>query len=82
MNFYTKTCQNEKSVIAKKGGRFEKDLLAMLGIPTVNGCAKAVSIIKMMMWLETCVLILVLDACEHCPNVEVEAFGLWLEKQL
>ena len=86
VNLYQKTIQNENSAIAYKDGRLEKDLLTSLGIPAVNlekfGCPKTASIIKTMVWLETCGHHLVPDAFEHCPKVEVEAYGLWLENQL
>ena len=82
VKLYQETMQNEKSIIAYKGGCFEKDLLASLGIPSVNlerfGCPKASSIIKTMVWLETCGQHLVPDAFKHCPKVEVEAYAQWL----
>ena len=82
VKLYQETMQNENSIIAYKGGCFKKDLLASHGIPSVNlerfGCPKASSIIKTMVWLETCSHYLVPDAFEHCPKVEVEAYTQWL----
>ena len=50
--------QNENSTMAYKGGHYEKDLLASLGIPSANlkefGCPKAEVLIEQMVWLETC----------------------------
>ena len=82
VKLYQETMQNENSLIAYKGGCFENDLLSSRGIPSVNperfGCLKAPSIIKTMVWLETCGHHLVPDAFEHCPKVEVEAYTQWL----
>ena len=75
VKLYQETMQNENFLIAYKGGCFEKDLLASRGIPSVNlerfGCPKASSIIKTMVWLETCGQHLDPDAFEHCPKEEV-----------
>ena len=83
IKLYQETMQNKNSIIAFKGGCFEKDLLASCGIPSVNlerfGCPKASLIIKTMVWLETCSQHLVPDTFEHCPMVEVEAYAQWLE---
>ena len=68
-----------------KGGHYEKDVLANLTIPGVNlenfGCPKAGELIPDLVWLESCGNHTVPDAFAHCPKVEVEAYGLWLEKQ-
>jgi hypothetical protein len=81
---YDNTCKN--SLIAYKGGNYEKNLLADLNIPSVNlecfGCPKAQKLFDQMIWLETCGKHLTVDAYQHCPKVEVEAYGLWLEEQL
>ena len=57
-DFYQRVEQNERSVIAYKGGHFEGDLLTSLGIPSLNlecfGCPKAGELIDQMIWLETC----------------------------
>ena len=75
--------QNERSTVAYKGGHYEKDLLASLGILSVNleefGCPKAEVLIKQMDWLETCGNHIVSEAYSHCPKVEVEAYAQWLE---
>ena len=77
--------QNERSVIAYKGGQYERDLLASLGIPSINlekfGCPKAGVLIRRMFWLETCGNHIVNDAYSHCRKVEVEAYAQWVEKQ-
>ena len=77
--------QNERSVIAYKGGQYERNLLASVGIPSINlekfGCPKAEVLIKRMFWLETCGNHIVNDAYLHCPKVEVEAYAQWMEKQ-
>ena len=78
--------KDTSSAIAYKGGRYERDLLMSLGIPSLNlecfGCPKLVDLIEDMVWVETCGRHLVSDACLHCPKVEVEAFGHWLESLL
>ena len=85
-DLYKNACKNRNSAVAYKGGNFEKDLFASLSILAVNletfGCPKATSIIRDMAWLETCGCHVVPEAYDHCPKVEVEAFGLWLEGQL
>ena len=85
-NLFKQVRKNSNSLIGYKGGHFEKHLLAFLSIPAVNmekfGCPKAASLIKEMIWLETCGHHVVAEAYEHCPKVEVEAYGLWLEDQL
>ena len=85
-NLFKQVRKNNNSLIGYKREHLEKDLLASLGIPSVNmeklGCPKAASLIKKMTWLETCGHHVVEEAYEHCPKVEVEAYGLWLEDQL
>ena len=48
-------CKSENSVVAYKGGHYEKDLLASLGIPAIDlegyGCPKAKDLMKTMVWL-------------------------------
>jgi hypothetical protein len=79
---YDNTRKN--SLIVYKGGSYEKNLLA--DIPSVNlecfGCPKAQKLFDQMIWLETCGKHLTVYAYQHCPKVEVEACGLWLEEQL
>jgi hypothetical protein len=76
----------KNSLVAYKGGNYEKNLLADLNIPSVNlecfSCPKAQKLFGQMIWLETCRKHLAVDAYQHCPKVEVEAYGLWLEQQL
>ena len=85
MDFYQTVKQSRNSVLAYKGGHYEKDLLASLTIPGVNlenfGCPKAGELMRDLVWLESCGNHIVPDAFAHCPKVEVEAYGLWLEKQ-
>ena len=73
--------QNENSTMAYKGGHYEKDLLASLGILSVNleefGCPKAEVMIEQMVWLETCGNHIVSEAYSHWPKVEVEAYAQW-----
>ena len=73
--------QNENSTMAYKGGHYEKDLLASLGIYKEFGCPKAEVLIEQMVWLETCGNHIVSEAYSHCPKVEVEAYAQWVEKQ-
>ena len=81
--FYCRVKRNERSIIAYKGGHFEKVLLASLAIPSVNlecfGCPKAGHLMCDLGWLETCGKHVVKDAYLHCPKVEVEAYGCWME---
>jgi hypothetical protein len=83
-NLYDNMRKN--SLIAYKGENYEKNLLADLNIPSVNlecfGCPQAQKLLDQMIWLETCRKHLTVDAYQHCPKVEVEAYGLWLEEQL
>ena len=84
MKFYCEVKRSGDSMLAYKGGHFEKDLLERLGVPSLNlerwGCPKASELMTSMIWLETCGSHLVKDAFMHCPKVEVEAYGQWLEK--
>ena len=84
--FYYRAKRNERSIIAYKGGHFERDLLAKLNIPALNlecfGCPKARELIDQMIWLETCGNHTTCNAYLHCPKIDVEAFGQWLESLL
>ena len=81
-NFYRKIKTDTNSAIAYKGGHYESDLLASLNIPSINlecfQCPKAEGLFDQLIWLETCGNHLVPGAYQHCPKVEVEAYGLWL----
>lgn len=85
-SFYSETRKNLSSTIAYKGGHYEKDLLADLNIPSVNlecfGCPKAEKLFDQLIWLETCGNHISFNAYQHCPKVEVEAYGLWMQKNL
>ena len=85
-DFYQAVKQNGNSVLAYKGGHYEKDLLASLTILGVNlenfGCPKAGELIHDLVWLESCGNHTVPDAFAHCPKVEVEAYGHWLERTM
>ena len=82
-NFYREIMVDTNSAIAYKGGNYERDLLASLNIPSINlecfQCPKAEGLFDQLVWLETCGNHLVSGAYQHCPKVEVEAYGLWLE---
>ena len=84
-NLYRETQVDSNSIIAYKGGHFEKDLLTSLQIPSVNlecfGCPKAEKLFDQLVWLETCGNHLEADAYQHCAKVEVEAFAMWLQQQ-
>ena len=71
------------ALVAYKGGHFEKDLLAQIGIRSVNlelfGCPKAEYLFDSLGWLETCGQHITQNAYHHCPKVEVEAFAMWLK---
>ena len=85
-DFYQIVKQNGNSVLGYKGGHYEQDLLASLGIPSINlenfGCPKAGELICDLVWLETCGNHTTPDAYAHCPKVEVEAYAQWLEKTM
>ena len=74
------------SVLAYKGGQCEKELLASLGIPSLNldnfNCPKAEVAMEQLAWLETCGRHTMPNAYTHCPKVEVEAFKHWLQNNL
>ena len=76
------TQTREDAIIAYKGGHFERDLLMELGIPSVNleqyGCPKAARLFVELGWLESCGNHEE-AGYEHCPKVETEAYGWWLE---
>ena len=82
--FYN-TRTREDAIIAYKGGNFERNLLKELGIPCVNleqyGCPKAAHLFAELGWLESCGNHKGMGYA-HCPKVEKEAYGWWLEKQL
>ena len=86
LEFYQRVRQNESSVIGYKGGHYERDLLAILGVPSVNlesfGCPKAEGLIERLVWLETCGNHTTADAYLHCPKVEVESFEHWMQDTL
>ena len=74
-----------KSVLAYKGGHYERDLLNRLNIPSVNleiyGCPKAERLFDELGWIETCGNhIPGRYQYKHCPKVEVEAYNCWLQK--
>ena len=85
-DFYRSVRQNTDSVIAYKVGCCERDLLARLGVSSVNlechGCLKAEALIDRLVWFETCGKHVTNDAYLHCPKVEVEAFEYWLQDRL
>lgn len=87
VNFYYQNRIDIMSKMAYKGGHYERDVLVRLGIPSVNlesyGCPKAEFLFKELGWLETCGNHLPAnDVHKHCPKVEVEAFGLWLNRNV
>ena len=85
IKFYHEAKQCENSTLAYKGGNFEKNLLIKLNIPHVNleifGCPKASQLFENLIWLETCGHHYGEHSYQHCPKVEVEAFGTWLEEK-
>ena len=86
LEFYEQNKVNDMSKLAYKGGHLERDLLAQLGVPGVNlehyGCPKANKLFNQLGWLETCGAHTSWTDYEHCSKVEVEAFGIWLNKNL
>ena len=84
-NFYNAWRLDEKSAIAYKGGIVEKKLLGRLNIPSINledlGCPKVSMLFDELKHKETCGHHLEQNAYQHCPKVEVEAFGQWLTSQ-
>ena len=56
-SFYDKVKRDARSVLAYKGGHYERDLVASLAIPAVNlenfGCPKAGELFDHLIWLET-----------------------------
>lgn len=68
--------------IANKGGYFEQDLLQRLIIRAINlenfACPKAKFLFDRLVWLETCGHRIGNHSHQHCPKIEVEAFGKWL----
>ena len=85
-NFYREIKVDTNSAIAYKGGHYERNLLASLNIPSINlecfQCPKAEGLFHQLVWLETCGHHLTNDAYWHCSKVEVEAFGVQLQRQL
>ena len=85
-DFYQSVKQGVNSVIGCKGGCYERDLLANLGVPSANlecfGCPKADRLIDRLIWLETCGKRTTDNAYLHCPKVEVEAYEHWLQDTL
>ncbi len=83
-DFYKRVKLNSLSSVAYKGGHFERDLLKKLQIPATNleslGCPKAEAVFDSLVWLETCGNHLGKQSYQHCPKVEVEAFGTWLSE--
>ena len=73
-SFYREVKRYESSIMACKGGHYERDLLASLAIPAVNlenfGCPKAGELFDELIWLEV---------NRHCPKVEFEAHARWIE---
>ena len=82
VNAYTEMRHDGRAFMAYKGGHYERDLLAKLGIPEVNlenfDCPKAEVVIKQLIWLETCGRHTVPDTYAHCPK----AFEHWLQNKL
>ena len=80
---YREMKQDESSLMAYNGGHYGSDLLANLDIPAVNlenfGCPKVEIIINHLVWLETCGRHTAPNAYAHCPKVEVEAMGQWIQ---
>jgi hypothetical protein len=69
------------------GGHYERDLLNRLNIPGVNleacGCPRAEVLFDQLGWLETCGKHLTtVEAYRHCPKLETEAFGYWLNQNV
>ena len=83
-NFYREIQIDSNSIIAFKGGHYERDLLASLRIPAVNlecfNCPKAEKLFDQLIWLETCGKHFESNAYQHCAKVEVEAFAMWLQQ--
>ena len=75
-----------RAIMAYKGGHYERDLLAKLGISALNlenfHCPKAKVLMNQLIWLETCGNHTVPDAYAHCAKLEVEAYAYWLEKTM
>ena len=80
--FYNSVKTSNLNTIAYKGGHFERDLLEHLQIPSIDlerlGCPKAEFLFDGLVWLETCGHHFETHSYQHCPKVEVEAFGKWL----
>ena len=89
-DFYLDARRASTSVIAYKGrdfeSHFERDVLTRLGIPAIDleqyRCPKAEKLMDDLGWLGPCRGHLKENAYKHCPKVEVEAYGCWLDKKL
>ena len=87
LDFYRRHRTDVACLLAYKGGCYERDLLDRLGVPGINleayGCPKAEALFDRLGWLETCGNHLIVEgAYRHCPKVETEAFGYWLNENL
>ena len=84
-DFYNKVKKSSDSTIAYKGGHYERDLLNLLKIPSVNfesfNCPKAEALLSALVWMDKCSNHTVSNAYHHCGKFEVEAFGCWLVSQ-
>ena len=84
-SFYNDVKTPHRDTLAYKGGHFEKDLLNALQIPSINleilGCPKACNLFDRLAWLETCGNHIGQHSYQHCPKVEVEAFGVWRREE-
>jgi hypothetical protein len=87
LEFYQRYKTDVEFALAYKGGHYERDLLNRLNIPGVNleacGCPRAEVLFDQLGWLETCGNHLTtVKAYRHCPKVETEAFGYWLNQNM
>ena len=84
-DFYNKVKKSSDSMIAYKGGHYERDLLNLLKIPSVNlesfNCPQAEALLSALVWMDKCSNHTVSNAYHHCGKFEVEAFGCWLVSQ-
>jgi hypothetical protein len=85
LEFYQRYGTFEASLLAYKGGHYERDLLKRLSIPGVNlekyGCPRVEVLFDELGWLEMCGNHLTgNETYRHCPKVE--AFGHWLSRNL
>ena len=87
LEFYWRHRTDVACLLAYKSGCYERDLLDRLEIAGINleayGCPKAGVMFDRLGWLETCGNRLITEgAYRHCPKVETEAFGFWLNESL